>query len=639
MLSFVAFMGCSTGGTAPSEPIRDGGAPTDAGAPPDDLSSPADAADLEFPEDDVPRPPVDASFPVDLGDDDVRASPVDAGPAVSCARFGSMTGVRLCGPAGGGCGVVFSASQGCSAVCAAASMRCVDGREDLDGACAPDTARPALGCGPTGHQSDYCLCAPADPSCTPDCTSLSCGSDGCGGSCGPCTGTTVCASGQCRPRATVACSASDCPAFPGAEGAGRNARGGRGGDVYHVTTLADSGDGSLRAGIAGARGPRTIVFDVAGIIDLTSPLRGRSSRLTVAGQTAPGDGVTTRGFQVELQGDDLIVQHLRFRAGDVRKRTSSRPDGFTEDSFTVGGNDVMVDHVSASWGIDESLSTFSSRWDRLTVQYCVISEGLHRTGLFHGELDPSHPGHSMGSLFKPGEGDSRMSIHHNLYAHNGNRNPAVGSYSATQTITADIRNNVIYDCRNMGYTSGDSRAVRINYVGNYGIFGPSSSSQALFSGAAANHVTIFQSGNRRDLESDGRIDGSDDGWSAFGGEYGRASSAFDLPAVTTQSASDGLALVLAGAGARPWSRDATDRRVVEEVRTGRGRIIDSQGSVGGWGTYAGGTVIDADRDGMPDAWERTHGSDATRADHNADADADGYTNLENYLHEAARWPR
>ncbi len=394
-----------------------------------------------------------------------------------------------------------------------------------------------------------------------------------------------------------------------------------------------------RRGITGARGPRTIVFDVAGIIDLTSPLRGRVARLTLAGQTAPGDGVTTRGFQVELEGNDVIVQRLRFRAGDVRKRTSSRPDGFTEDSLTVGGDDVIVDHVSASWGIDESLSTFSSRWDRLTVQHCIVAEGLHRTGLFHGELDPAHAGHSMGSLFKPREGDSRMTIHHTLYAHNGNRNPAVGSYSATQTITADIRNNVIYDCRNMGYTSGDSRATRINYVGNYGILGPSSSSSSLSSGSAANRVTLFQSGNRRDLNRNGRIDGNDDAWSAFGGEYSRASTAFDLPPVTTQSAGEALTRVLAESGARPWSRDATDRRVVEEVRTGRGRIIDSQSSVGGWGTYAGGTVVDTDRDGMPDGWERTHGSDPARPDNNGDVDGDGYTNLENYLHFAARWPR
>ncbi|MEZ4395184.1 MAG: hypothetical protein R3A48_29235 [Polyangiales bacterium] len=558
---------------------------------------------------------------------------------VDCARFATMANVRACGPAAGGCGVVFSASQGCPAVCAAAGMRCLASHEDVSNACAADTSRPALNCAATGHQSDYCVCAPTTGACVPACSGRVCGDDGCGGSCGSCASGTTCVSGACRPRAAVACSSTDCPAFPGAEGAGRNARGGRGGDVYHVTHLNDSGAGSLRDALTSARGPRTVVFDVAGLIDLRSPLRATVNRLTLAGQTAPGDGVTTQGFQVELRGTHIIVQHMRFRAGDLRRLTSSRPTGFTEDSLTVGGTDVIVDHVSASWGIDENLSTFSERWDRLTVQHSFITEGLYHTGLFHGELDPSHPGHSMGSLFKPREGDSTVSVHHNLFAHNGNRNPAVGSYSATQTVIADIRNNVIYDCRNMGYTSGDSRAVLINYVGNYGILGPSSSSTALFDGAAANHVRIFQSDNRRDANRNGRFDGSDDGWSAITGEYARASAPFALPAVTTQRPEAALETVLTSAGARPWSRDSVDQRVVGEVRSGRGRIIDSQRDVGGWGTLAGGAVTDRDRDGMPDAWESAHGTDPARADHNGDVDGDGYTNLENYLHDAARWPR
>lgn len=550
-----------------------------------------------------------------------------------CARFNGVANLRLCGAVGAGCGVVFTASQGCAAVCAAAGMRCAASHEDL--ACGADTSRPALNCANTGHQSDHCVCETGMSACVPSCGGRACGDDGCGGSCGRCAGAASCVEGACRPRAALACSPTNCPAFPGAEGAGREARGGRGGEVYHVTNLNDSGAGSLRDALSSARAPRTVVFDVAGIIDLRSPLRATVNRLTLAGQSAPGDGITTRGYQVELRGADIIVQHMRFRAGDLRKRTASRPDGFTEDSLTLGGTDVIVDHVSASWGIDENLSTPSERWDRLTVQHSFITEGLYRTGLFHGELDPAHPGHSMGSLFKPREGDSTVSIHHNLFAHNGNRNPAVGSYSDTQTVRADVRNNVIYDCRSMGYTSGDSRAVLINYVGNYGILGPSSSSDTLFEGNAANRVRIFQSDNRRDRNRNGRFDGSDDGWSALSGSYAREGAAFALPAVTTQRAEDALESVLTRGGARPWSRDAVDLRVVSEVRSGRGRIIDSQDQVGGWGSLATGAVTDRDRDGMPDAWESANGTDPARADHNGDVNGDGYTNLENYLHDAA----
>jgi hypothetical protein len=518
-------------------------------------------------------------------------------------------------------------------------MRCLASHQDLSNACAADTARPALSCAATGHQSDHCVCAPTTSACVPSCAGRACGDDGCGGACGACAGGDACVAGACRPRAAVACSSADCPAFPGAEGAGRNARGGRGGDVYHVTNLNDAGPGSLRDALTSARGPRTVVFDVAGFIDLRSPLRATVDRLTLAGQTAPGGGVTTQGFQVELRGAHIIVQHLRFRAGDARSLSASRPAGFTEDSLTVGGTDVIVDHVSASWGIDENLSTFSERWDRLTVQHSFITEGLHRTGLFHGEIDPSHPGHSMGSLFKPREGDTTVSVHHNLFAHNGNRNPAVGSYSASQTVRADVRNNVIYDCRNMGYTSGDSRAVLINYVGNYAVLGPSSTSTAMFEGEAANRVQLYQSDNRRDQNRNGRFDGTDDGWSAITGEYTRASTAFALPAVTTQRPEVALELVLTGAGARPWGRDTVDTRVAGEVRSGRGRIIDSQRDVGGWGTLAAGTVTDRDRDGMPDDWERANGTDPARADNNGDVNGDGYTNLENYLHDASRGPR
>lgn len=606
---------------------------TDAGAPPPG-------------EDGGAPPPIDAAV---AGRDGSTTLPgTDAGPSAAPVDCGAIEegGYELCASSDVGCEGVFRGSEGCAALCASAGLVCVMGYEDVDGMCAADHARPELGCGATGHQSDYCVCAREAGPCVPrtcDATPLACGavSDGCGGtidcSATACPSGTSCEGGACR--GAVACDATDCPAFPGAEGEGRNARGGRGGDVYHVTSLGDSGSGTLREALTTARGPRTIVFDVAGLIDLRSPLRSTASRLTIAGQTAPGDGITIRGYQVDLRGDDLIVQHLRFRAGDIRKKTATR-DGFTEDSLTVTGEDIMIDHVSASWGIDENLSAGSTAWDRITVQWSIVSEGLYHTRLFHGEYDPDHHGHSMGSLFKPNAGDSHVTLHHCLYAHNGNRNPAIGSYTSSQTQYAQIINNVLYDWRDSGYTSGEAARVYLDYVGNYGIFGPSSSDRHLFDASAACHVRVYQSGTYRDLNTNGRIDGSNDGWSAVVGDYDRESAPRGRQPVTTQPAPEALELVLERSGARPWSRDAVDRRVVDEVRTGRGRIIDSQDEVGGWGTLATGAApVDRDRDGMPDDWELRAGTDPARADDGGDVDGDGYTNLENYLHWASRYPR
>jgi hypothetical protein len=406
-----------------------------------------------------------------------------------------------------------------------------------------------------------------------------------------------------------------------------------------VTRLSDDGEGSLRHCLTTANGPRTVVFAVAGYINLRSTLRVRKSNLTIAGQTAPGVGITIRDWGVEIQGNHIIVQHLRFRAGD-REKATRNSDGFTEDSLTVTGNDVMIDHVSASWGIDENLSCGPGAFRRVTVQYCIIAEGLHRTRLFHGEYDADHPGHSMGGLYKSREGDSTFSIHHTLFAHNNWRNPGIGNYERDDTFDADIRNNVIYDCPRPGYVSGVSERVRVNYVGNYGIFGPDSRDDELFNGNEDANVQIYQQGNKIDTDRDGRFDGNDRGWAMFGNDYDRMGAPVALQPVTTHTADEALQIVLDQAGARPWSRDQTDTRVVRDVREGTGGLVDSQSDTSGWGPLdAGDAPADADRDGMPDEWERQHGSDPNRADHNRDADGDGYTNLENYLHWAARLER
>ncbi|MDP6943190.1 MAG: hypothetical protein QF464_03490, partial [Myxococcota bacterium] len=581
--------------------------------------------------------------------------------------------------------VLFTDSAGCAAVCAALDMDCYATWENIQGACAPDLTRPPLTCDPgSGHQSDYCVCRAPDSTCAPDCAGKACGDDGCGGPCGACDSGTPCVDDQCQcvPKTCESelyhcgqgfddgcggtfscpgdcppnmpceagycggppapCVPGDCPAFPGAEGEGMYAVGGRGGDVCHVTNLNNSGSGSLRACAQGQSGARTVVFDVAGRIKLKSRLDFTHDKLTVAGQTAPGDGIVISGYDVRFMADDVIVQHLRFRAGDGEApNCPGGGDGYTEDSLTVNGKRIIVDHVSASWGIDENLSG-GNAFEDVTVQYTIISEGLYQTGLWHGECNDLYEpggdkGHSMGSLFKPSDGDGDMSIHHNLYAHNGNRNPAVGSYDDDQVFRADIRNNVIYNCPSMGYTSGASKQVYVNYVGNYGIFGPSSSSDDLFKGNEDNNLKIYRDDNRLDKDEDDDFDGIDHGSSMWGGEFDTASSPFTFKPVTTHDSEDVPDLVLTWAGARPWSRDEPDERVIEDVYDNTGSLVDSTSEAGGYGDLDPGTpVVDTDGDGMPDDFEAASGTNPNAADHNGDLNGDGYTNLENYLHWAAR---
>ncbi len=578
----------------------------------------------------------------DTGRIDAGTTDTGSAPPVNCDAL-TEAGYDVCSASADRCTTVFEDGEGCAAVCARAGLVCGQQLENIDDMCAPDLSRPALSCEGSGHRSDYCECVRDDAECVPrTCadSALNCGgpyADGCGGTfeCSMCAGDGMCVDGICRSR-SPGCTAADCPSFPGAEGEGRNARGGRGGDVYIVTSLGNSGSGTLREALS--RGGRTVVFEVAGIIDLTSPIRADVDNVTLAGQTAPGDGIVVRGYQVELRGDHNIIQHMRFRAGDIRKATRTR-DGFTEDSLTVWGDHVMVDHVSASWGIDECLSA-GTQFNHLTIQYSFITEGLHRTRLFHGEYDADHSGHSMGGLYKPRASGSRLSIHHNLFAHNNNRNPAIGTYDSAHTQSADIRNNVLYDNRDNGYTSGAARWIHVNFVGNYAIFGPSSSSRKIFKPSSASNVDMFETDNYWDFNRNNRFDGSLVTSSAFESDFDRMRSPFEMEPVTTHRAADLVPLVLAQAGARPWSRDDVDARIITEVRENRGGRIDSQEERGGWGTLAAGRApVDADRDGMPDAAERMLGTNPSVPDNNGDVDGDGYTNLENYLHWAARLTR
>jgi hypothetical protein len=442
-----------------------------------------------------------------------------------------------------------------------------------------------------------------------------------------------------------AAGAGELLAFPGALGEGRFTSGGRGGDVYHVTTLADDGEGSLRRGLESMRGPRTIVFDVGGTITLSKGLAVRQERLTIAGETAPGNGVALIHYGLAIAAPQVIVRHLRVRPGDARLGRS-RDGGFDGDAVSITASDVVLDHVSTSWGVDENLSVSGKNAQRITVQYATISECLAQTGLWHGDDDKRYAKggekrHSMGSLLKPGEGDGHVSFYHNLWSNNGNRNPAVGNYRPEFGMQADLRGNVIYNNIANGYTSGESRSVLLDYVGNYIIAGPSTSKSNLsvaFRANAANRVQVFAAGNRIDSNRNAKLDGLDTGFAMIAGEYQRAATPFAPLTGSDVSAEAAYEQVLKGAGAMPWSRDSVDKRLMDEVRNERGQIIDSQNEVSGYPLLfevSREANWDSDRDGMPNAWEARAGLDPQTADHNGDADGDGYTNLEEYLHAAA----
>jgi pectate lyase len=414
------------------------------------------------------------------------------------------------------------------------------------------------------------------------------------------------------------------PAFPGAEGFGARTPGGRGGRVLIVRTLDDSGPGSLREALA-AKGPRIVVFRVGGLIALASPIEIAEPYLTIGGQTAPGDGICIRGRDVVIRTHDVVVRHIRFRPGDV--------SGAEVDGLSIGGgaHDVIVDHCSAGWSVDESLSLAGDVRD-VTVQWSLIAEALNNSVHHKGE-------HGYGSLMRANGG---VTLHHNLWAHNIARNPRLGdNYLRPPFPTFDVRNNVIYDygqiCSGM---TGDRLSA--NYVGNYIRPGPSSQTKRgvivlTDTAAVAFHVAGNVVEGRPELSANDRrlFDKADEA-----GRVTIAEKPFDAPRVRTTAADEALHDVLAGAGATRPRRDVADARIVREAETRGGRIIDSQREVGGWPDYATATPpLDTDEDGMPDAWERARGLDPRDPrDGSAVGNADGYTNLEIYLNELADRP-
>jgi hypothetical protein len=418
-------------------------------------------------------------------------------------------------------------------------------------------------------------------------------------------------------------------AFPGAEGAGRLATGGRGGAVIRVTNLDDAGPGSLRAAVD-AKGPRTVVFEVAGTIALKTPLKISQPNLTLAGQTAPGGGITLRDQTLIVAADDVVIRFIRSRLGDT-----SKTEG---DAIWINsGRRIILDHVSASWSVDETLSA-SARYDEpgqgfhdLTVQWSIISESLRHS--LHAKGD-----HGYGSLIRGGAG-SRISFHHNLWANHLARMPRPGNYEGPDKDPVgaffEFRSNVFYNWGkgHAGYDADKAALVAYGFVDNAYVMGPDSEKPVAFNESNSLAKAWF-AGN----SMNGVVPA--DPWSLVSGLQTpgyRQAGPIDVAPVKADPAASAYEHVLADAGASVF-RDSVDARVVAGVRDKTGKQIDSQAQVGGWPVLpTGKAAADTDGDGMPDAWEKAHGFNPKSPDGAALAkDGSGYTNLELYLADAAK---
>ena len=402
-------------------------------------------------------------------------------------------------------------------------------------------------------------------------------------------------------------------AFPGAEGFAATVAGGRKGQVVHVSTLADSGAGSLRDAVSG--GNRIVVFDVSGVIKLSSVLVIGGDNITLAGQSAPGDGITIYGRETSFSGrSNVIVRYLRFRQGMVDTSGSAQKTVNITD-----GQNLIFDHVSIQWG----------RWDNfvitgtsstVTLQNSIVGEGV--------------PPQNFGSII---DGEQDITIAHNLWIDNNERNPKFKA-------NGECINNVVYDWgTGGGIIGGHSGADWYeDYVGNYLIAGPAA--VANFFTFYTNTDHAYQVGNMVDVNRDGQLNGRPVVTTDF---MGTSPPTFETAAhskppvpVTVLSAEDAYARVMAQAGTC-LHRDAVELRLIGQLGSlgTKGAIISDESTVGGQPTVTQVTRpagFDTDGDGMPDAWETAHGLDPNSgSDGNGDSNGDGYTNVEEYLNAQA----
>ena len=438
------------------------------------------------------------------------------------------------------------------------------------------------------------------------------------------------------------------PAFPGAEGFGSMTRGGRGGTVITVTNLNDSGSGSLREACE-TEGPRIVVFRVAGTIILASALKISNPYITIAGQTAPGDGICIKKYPLSINASEVIIRYIRVRLGDEA--------GVDTDAISSRYNkNIIIDHVSASWSVDETVSIYHC--ENVTVQWCLVSESMYNAGHAKGT-------HGFGGIW----GSNHSTYHHNLLAHHSSRNPRFASGCGY----TDYRNNVVY---NWGYNSaygGEEQQQGnenfnfsvINMVANYYKPGPATApgkvTYRIVSPSSRNLADDFGKWYVADNVVHGNTAVTANNWD--GGVQIRGGSSYiaglkllhpfaSMP-INQQTAEEAYYSVLDNVGASLPKRDTVDVRIVDETRNGYATyegvtyennkrvpdkskkcgIIDSQTDVGGWPELKSlPAPLDSDGDGMPDEWEKRYGLDPRDASNaSKDKDGDGYTNIEEYL--------
>ncbi|MBD8084544.1 pectate lyase family protein [Chryseobacterium caseinilyticum] len=388
-------------------------------------------------------------------------------------------------------------------------------------------------------------------------------------------------------------------AFPGAEGFGRFATGGRGGTVYHVTNLNDAGSGSFRDAVS--QSGRTVVFDVAGVIKIKEKISAASG-ITIAGQTAPGTGITVYGNGISFQGNS-IIRYIRFR-GSI-----NMPKG----ACTVVADDlkdIIFDHVSIEWGRWDNLHVKNS--SNLTFQYCLIGEGI----------DPQR----FGALL---ENPVDITIHHCLWTGNQSRSPKAKA-------KIEYINNVVYNWGKSAFIGGHSATDHFqDLAGNYFIAGPSSTDEFLSMFTATDHV--FHIGNYVDLNKDGKVNGrlvTDEDFVKQNATLLKEPSAIRRSNVTASTADDAWKVVMAEAGSS-LKRDAVDKRIVGYFKSlgKKGQIFKTEADAGGQPEVKQkiSKQKDTDADGIPDRWENNNRLNPKDAEDAQATTQTGYTNLEHYI--------
>lgn len=417
-------------------------------------------------------------------------------------------------------------------------------------------------------------------------------------------------------------------AFPGADGFGKYTTGGRGGKVYEVITLDDnSNPGSFRYAV-NQTGARTIIFKVSGTIFLKSSLNISRGDLTIAGQTAPGDGICIAGNTVQVSADNIIIRYLRFRLGDIYK---------VESDAIWGRNrkNIIIDHCSMSWSVDEAASFYGNQ--NFTMQWCIISESLYKSVHSKGN-------HGYGGIW----GGINATFHHNLLAHHSSRNPRFAGGETTTCVNTDFRNNVIYNWGDNSAYGGEKGTI--NIVANYYKSGSATSSS---SGKLYRIVEPYDTAARFYIDGnfvEGFPNITANNWS--GGVQGsraayisekKMTAPFPFEPIGIETAEEAFQSVLKNAGANLPKRDSIDERILEETRTGTAQygatyrnggkgIIDSQEEVGGWPILnSTAAPLDTDVDGMPDYYEVANNFNLNDPEDAKIVTASGYTNLELYL--------